>query len=73
MEIYKLEMSLSEHTKNINDATKKFSSTEQMQKDIAHMYLMILWLTSRQCPIENWKEIKERANNHYQNTYRPDH
>ncbi len=71
MEIYKLEMSLSEHTKHINEATKKFASTEQMQRDIAQIFYLVLWLIREQgCSREALDDLKQRAKIHYENNYK---
>ncbi|UNW11137.1 hypothetical protein MOW14_14635 (plasmid) [Acinetobacter indicus] len=72
-EIYKLEKILDEHSKTIVEATDKISVTEQMQRDMARMYLMMLWLIRNQGSTrENLEDLQQRAEVYYQKNYKKD-
>ncbi|WP_180105280.1 hypothetical protein [Acinetobacter sp. YH12108] len=70
-EIYKLEKRLDEHSKMVMDTTNKIVATEQIQRDMARMYLMMLWLLRSQGSTrENLEDLQQRAEVYYQKYYK---
>lgn len=70
-EIHKLEKRLDEHSKMVMDTTNKIVATEQMQRDMARMYLMMLWLLRSQGSTrENLEDLQQRAEVYYQKYYK---